>query len=55
MANITISMDTVTGNIGLARIAPAVAIAADTPQIEIPEESTADASRLNRKTRRASQ
>ncbi len=35
---------------GLARIAPAVAMAADTPQIEIPEDSTADAARDNRKT-----
>src|SRR5215470_7278726 len=46
-AKITTSDDTKTGTIGRARMAPPVAIAADTPQIEIPEAKGADHSRLN--------
>jgi hypothetical protein len=44
-----------TGTTGRARIAAPVAIAADTPQIEIPEASGAAHSRLKRKNRRAIQ
>ena len=45
-AKITTSEDTSTGTSGRARIAPPVAIAADTPQIEMPEASGAAHSRL---------
>ena len=45
-ANTTTSEDTSTGMSGRARIAPPVASAADTPQIEIPEASGAAHSRL---------
>ena len=41
------------GTIGRALIAPAVAIAADTPQIEIPDASGAAHSRLSLKYLRA--
>ena len=54
IAKITTSIDTVTGITGRARIAPPVAIAADTPQTEMPDASTADASRCSLNTRRAS-
>jgi len=46
-AKITTSEETITGTIGRARIAPPTAIAADTPQIEIPDASGAAHSRLN--------
>ena len=49
----TTSDDTMTGTMGRARIAAPVVIAADTPQMEIPEASGADHSRLNRKYLRA--
>jgi hypothetical protein len=42
----TTSDDTSTGTTGRARMAPPVAIAADTPQIEMPEASGAAHSRL---------
>src|SRR6267142_1210319 len=45
-AKITTSEATMIGTMGRARIAPPVAIAADTPQIEIPEASGAAHSRL---------
>jgi hypothetical protein len=44
-ANTTTSEDTSTGTSGRARMAPPVAIAADTPQIEMPEASGAAHSR----------
>ncbi len=47
-------MDTAIGKIGFARIAPAVAIDADTPHTDIPEDKTAEASRGSLKTRLAS-
>src|SRR5882724_7714702 len=46
-AKTTTSDDTRTGTAGRARIAPPVALDAATPQIEIPEASGADHSRLN--------
>jgi hypothetical protein len=46
IAKITTSEDTMTAAIGRARMAAAVAIAADTPQIEMPEASGAAHSRL---------
>ncbi len=48
-AKTTINAEIITGTIGLALIAPAVAIAAETPHIEIPEARHADHSldRLN--------
>src|SRR5262245_52436717 len=46
MANTTTSEDTITATIGRARMAPAGAIAADTPQIETPEAGGAAHSRL---------
>src|SRR5882672_7831894 len=48
-AKITTNEETMTGTIGRARIAPPVAIAAETPQIEMPEASGAAHSRLNLK------
>ena len=42
----TTSEDTITGTSGRARMAPPVAIAAETPQIEMPEASGAAHSRL---------
>ena len=54
IAKITTSIDTVTGITGFALIAPPVAIAAETPQIEIPDASTAETSRCNLNERRAS-
>src|SRR5271169_4874290 len=45
-AKITTSEDTSTGTTGRARIAPPTAIAAETPQIEMPEASGAAHSRL---------
>ena len=45
-AKITTSDDTSTGTIGRARMAPPVAIAAETPQIEMPDASGAAHSRL---------
>ena len=45
-AKITTNEDTSTGTIGRARMAPPVAIAAETPQIEMPEASGAAHSRL---------
>ena len=50
---ITTSDDTMIGTIGRARIAAPVVIAADTPQIEIPEANGAAHSRLNLKYFRA--
>ena len=47
MANTTTSEATITGTIGRARIAPAVAMAADTPQMEMPEASGAAHSRVS--------
>ena len=44
-ANTTTSEDTSTGTMGRARIAPPVAIAAETPQIEMPEANGAAHSR----------
>src|SRR5262249_57634452 len=52
-AKTTTSDDTTIGTIGRARIAAPVAIAADTPQIEMPDASGADHSRLKWNTRRA--
>ena len=52
-AKITTSDDTSTGTCGRARIAPPVAMAAATPQIETPEASGADHSRLKPKPLRA--
>src|SRR5262249_50854307 len=52
-ANTTTSELTMIGTIGRARIALAVAIAADTPQIEMPEASGAAHSRLKRNHLRA--
>ena len=52
-ANTTTSEETMMGTIGRARIAPPVAIAADTPQIDMPEASGAAHSRLNLKYLRA--
>jgi hypothetical protein len=46
MANRTTREDTITGTIGRALMAPAVAMAADTPQMEMPEASGAAHSRL---------
>ena len=46
-AKITTNDDTMIGMIGRARMAPAVAIAADTPQTEMPDASGAAHSRLN--------
>jgi hypothetical protein len=46
IAKTTTSEETITATIGLALIAAAVAIAADTPQIEMPEASGAAHSRL---------
>ena len=45
-ANTTTSEETSTGIIGRARMAPPVAIAADTPQIEMPDARGAAHSRL---------
>ena len=45
-AKITTSEETSTGTTGRARMAPPVAIAAETPQIEMPEASGAAHSRL---------
>ena len=45
-AKMTTSDDTSTGIAGRARMAPPVAIAADTPQIEMPDASGAAHSRL---------
>src|ERR1700680_4103817 len=45
-AKITTSEETSTGTAGRARMAPPVAIEAATPQIEMPEASGADHSRL---------
>ena len=42
-----------TGTMGRARMAEPVAMAADTPQMEMPEASGAAHSRLNLKYRRA--
>ena len=52
-AKTTTSEETMTGTMGLARMAPPVAIAAETPQMEIPEASGAAHSRLNLKYFRA--
>src|SRR5215510_11546620 len=52
-AKITTSEATMIGTTGRARMALPVAIAADTPQIEIPEARGADHSRLNLKYFRA--
>ena len=41
-ALMTMSAETMTGMSGLARTAPPVATAADTPQMEMPELSTAE-------------
>ena len=49
----TTSDDTMIGTTGRARIAAPVAIAADTPQIEMPDASGAAHSRLNLKNLRA--
>jgi len=49
----TTSDETMIGTIGRARMAPPVAMAAETPQIEMPEASGADHSRLNLKYLRA--
>ena len=49
----TTSEETMIGTTGRARIAAPVVMAAETPQIEIPEASGAAHSRLNRKTVRA--
>src|SRR5262249_4553225 len=46
-AKMTTSEETGTGMIGRARMAAPVAIAADTPQIEMPDASGAAHSRLN--------
>ena len=46
MANTTTSEDTITATMGRARMAPAVAMAAETPQMEMPEASGAAHSRL---------
>ena len=54
IAKITTTIEIVTGMTGFARIAPAVAMAADTPHTEMPDASTADTSRLSSNTRRAS-
>ena len=52
-AKTTTSEETSTGTCGRARIAPPVAIAAATPQIEMPDASGADHSRLKPKPLRA--
>src|SRR5436190_17974709 len=52
-ANTTTSELTMTGTTGRARIALAVAIAADTPQMEIPEVSGAAHARLKQNHLRA--
>ncbi len=52
-AKITTREETMMGTTGRALIAPPVAIAADTPQIEMPEASGAAHSRLNLKYFRA--
>src|SRR5262249_36880593 len=52
-ANSTTSEETMIGTTGRARIAAPVAIAADTPQIEMPDASGAAHSRLKWKSRRA--
>jgi hypothetical protein len=52
-AKITTSDETSTGTCGRARMAPPVAIAAATPQIEMPDASGADHSRLKPKPFRA--
>src|SRR5215472_12324044 len=52
-AKITTSEETIMGTMGRARMAAPVVIAADTPQIEIPEASGAAHSRLKWKYRRA--
>src|ERR1700722_10255870 len=49
----TTSEETMIGTTGRARIAAPVVMAAETPQIEIPEASGAAHSRLNRKNFRA--
>src|SRR5262245_63898923 len=46
IANMTTSEETMTATTGRARMAAAVAIAADTPQMEMPEASGAAHSRL---------
>ena len=51
---ITTSEETMIGTIGRARMAAPVAMAAETPQIEIPEASGAAHSRLKPNTVRAS-
>ena len=53
IAKMTTTIEIVTGMTGFARIAPAVAIAAETPQTEMPDASTAATSRLKPNTRRA--
>ena len=52
-AKMTTSDETMTGTTGRARMADPVAMAAETPQMEMPEASGADHSRLNLKYRRA--
>ncbi len=52
-AKMTTSDETMIGTIGRARMAPPVAIEAETPQMEMPEASGADHSRLNLKNFRA--
>ena len=52
-AKITTSDETITGTTGRALMAAPVAMAAETPQIEMPEASGAAHSRLNLKYRRA--
>src|SRR5439155_1916232 len=52
-AKITTSDEIMTGTTGRARIAAPVAMAADTPQIEMPEARGAAHSRLKRKNLRA--
>src|SRR5512136_1677145 len=48
-AKMTTRDETMMGTIGRARMAPPVAMAADTPQMEMPEASDAAHSRLNLK------
>ena len=52
-AKITTREETMMGTTGRARMAPPVAMAADTPQMEIPEARGAAHSRLNLKYFRA--
>ena len=52
-AKMTTSDETITGTTGRARIAAPVAMAAETPQIEMPEARGAAHSRLNLKNLRA--